>query len=751
MTTLPAPATVSERLALPAGLPGRGAEGGAPITAGDLLGILRRKLVRIVVLATLFCALVVGGFVVWWVYFPLYRATALIECITNVPEAELTVTPERLRLDEHERFVATQAVLLKSPTVLLDALAVREVQETDWYKSVPVGEHLLELTDDLGASPVRGTNFLQVSIECRKKTDPKTIVNNVVNRWLAKVTEDAARAYARQLAGAREDLANLERQIEDKRNRLRGMAERLPAGAAQGVANVTTQQVLQYGEQVGMLNLELSLLEQYRAIYRDETIAVTAEDRQAVEQDAEVSLLVQRLFILRQQQEADRETFGPEHQEARQLEAQINAAEAELDRKRTQKLNERRAEAREAAETAYESSKYALFLARENLAKAEGALQDQDRLLFDYANLTAEIEQDLEYRVKLRDYVEELNRVVNLRTALKLNVSQYAIDPLERSSPSLLWLPIGFFFALLLAVGSAVAAELLDTSVRTTQDIVRHLEVPLLGAVPHTDDEEVGIEQVETALQVAPRSMVAEAFRRIRANLQFSAPAAQQRSILVSSPHPADGKTTVACNLALAVAQGGRRVLLVDANFRRPGLKRVFPMVGARGLSNILVGESGLADCVAKSGFAQLDLLGTGPTPPNPAELLGSEAFRAFLDDATTRYDQVFIDSPPVLLASDPVVVATAVDGAILVVRARENSRGAARRACGLLTAVNARLFGAILNAAQATRGGYFRRQLREFYEYQAESEENAAPATLPAGNGKGQAAAGANGSGPSA
>lgn len=735
MTTLPS--TVQERFALPAGAGGKGSEGGTTMTAADVMGILRRRLVLIVILFTLLSALVVGGFIVWWSYFPLYRAESLIECITNVPESELSVAPERLREDEHERFVQTQAVMLKSPSVLTAALGLRAVQDTNWYKKIDPGEYLLELTDDLVAGPVRGTNFLRVSIQCRTKSDPKTIVNNVVDRWHQLVMEGAARAYADELEGARNREDRLRAEIAAKREQLRTISDRLPAGAADAnTTSLTAQQVLQYGQQVGMLALEKSLLEQYREIYNDpQGVAVTAEDRAAVEQDPQVSMLVQRLFMLQQQQMADAATFGPEHTEVKALEPQVRAAEEELDRIRQQRLSERRADIREATNTAYQGSQFALFMAQENLAQAEASLQDQDRLMFDYRNLSDDIERDLLYLVRLHDYVEELERVVVRHTAMKVAVAQRAIDPLRRSAPSLLMLPVGIFFALVLSVGLAVGLELIDTSMRTTQDITRHLEIAMLGAIPDTDDEEIAIEQVETAVRDAPRSMVAEAFRRVRAGLQFSAPASQQRSVLISSPHPHDGKTTVVCNLGLAVAQNGRRVLLVDANFRRPMLSKVFGLNGnTKGLSNILVGDGALADCAAPSNFPYLDVLSSGPIPPNPAELLGGETFRAFLDDATARYDQVLIDSPPVLLTSDAVVISTAVDGAILVVRAKENSRGAARRACHLLSAVNARLFGAVLNAAQATRGGYFRAQLREFYDYQADQEEDEnSPPALPA------------------
>ena len=160
MSTLPT--TVQERITLPATVRGVRAEGGGPPTAAELIAMLRHRTVLIILLFVLFAVLAVGGFASWWVYLPGYRTESLIECISNIPEAELTLEQQRLRRDEHEAFVMTQALLLKSPGILGEALKVTAVRETNWYQRVDPNEHLLELTEELAAAPVRGTNFLRV-------------------------------------------------------------------------------------------------------------------------------------------------------------------------------------------------------------------------------------------------------------------------------------------------------------------------------------------------------------------------------------------------------------------------------------------------------------------------------------------------------------------------------------------------------------------------------------------------------------
>lgn len=282
-------------------------------------------------------------------------------------------------------------------------------------------------------------------------------------------------------------------------------------------------------------------------------------------------------------------------------------------------------------------------------------------------------------------------------------------------------MPAGFMLGLLMGVGLAMLLEVVDTSVKTSRDIVRHVHVPILGTVPDLDDEEVDIDQVELASHTAPRSMVAEGFRTIRTNLLLSAPAERQRSVLVTSAKPEEGKTAVAANLAISIAQSGRRVLLVDANFHRPTLHQFFPKARREGLSNVLIGQSPVEKLASATDLPNLDVLTSGPIPPNPTELLAGSYLRDMINQATTRYDQIIFDGPPVLLVSDVLVMTGSVDGVILVCRAKTSSRGTVMRAHEQLERVNGHVFGAVLNAAQVRRGGYFREQMRTYYDYQPE------------------------------
>jgi capsular exopolysaccharide synthesis family protein len=162
-------------------------------------------------------------------------------------------------------------------------------------------------------------------------------------------------------------------------------------------------------------------------------------------------------------------------------------------------------------------------------------------------------------------------------------------------------------------------------------------------------------------------------------------------------------------------------VLLIDCNFRRPGLRRAFPELRPEGLSNILVGQGKAEELIHQSSVPNLDLLGSGPMPPTPWELLGSRYMQELIALVKSKYDRVLLDGPPALLVSDALVLARLVDGVILVAQASENTKGALRRAREQLLRINARVQGAILNGVRAQPGGYYREQYREFYEYGAE------------------------------
>ncbi|MBT2600534.1 MULTISPECIES: CpsD/CapB family tyrosine-protein kinase [unclassified Oceanobacillus] len=208
--------------------------------------------------------------------------------------------------------------------------------------------------------------------------------------------------------------------------------------------------------------------------------------------------------------------------------------------------------------------------------------------------------------------------------------------------------------------------------------------------------------------KINPRSPISEQYRTIRTNLQFASVDHEIRSILLTSAGPSEGKSMTTANLAIVYAQQGKRVLLVDADLRKPTIHYTFRLDNLRGLSNILVGETSMQDAVESSDVENLDLISCGPIPPNPSELLGSKRMQFFIEEAKQHYDVVIFDMPPVLAVTDAQVMSNFVDGAILVVRSKRTENEAANKALEALESVNANVLGVVLNDRDKKDANYY-------------------------------------------
>ncbi|WP_425432097.1 CpsD/CapB family tyrosine-protein kinase [Halobacillus hunanensis] len=205
-----------------------------------------------------------------------------------------------------------------------------------------------------------------------------------------------------------------------------------------------------------------------------------------------------------------------------------------------------------------------------------------------------------------------------------------------------------------------------------------------------------------------PKSPIAEQYRTIRANLQFASVDKELQSLLITSAGPSEGKSMTSANMAAVFAQQGKRVLLVDADLRKPTVHHSFRLNNTKGLSNFLVGRQTLKETTQITAVDNLDVLPSGPIPPNPSELLGSKAMHKLMMEARQTYDLVILDTPPVLAVSDSQVLAREVDGVMLVVRSGQTEFQAAERAKELLEQSKANLLGVVLNDREKKNSNYY-------------------------------------------
>ena len=254
----------------------------------------------------------------------------------------------------------------------------------------------------------------------------------------------------------------------------------------------------------------------------------------------------------------------------------------------------------------------------------------------------------------------------------------------------------------MLAVGAIFLMEALDDTIRGPDEVERYLQLPVLGVIREIENPE----ELVTASQ--PRSPVSEAFRSLRTNIQYASVDNPLNSILVTSSSQGEGKTTVASNLAVVLAQGKKKVSIVDTDLRRPRLHTQMNISNRRGLTSLFMGNNiELDGALRKTSIPDLSLVTSGNLPPNPAELLGSERMQQILEKIGSHSEVLVLDSPPVIAVTDATILSQRVDGALLVLEPGKTKIAAAQKAVEQLRRVNANIIGVVLNKVKSNGSRY--------------------------------------------
>jgi len=360
------------------------------------------------------------------------------------------------------------------------------------------------------------------------------------------------------------------------------------------------------------------------------------------------------------------------------------------------------------------------------------------------------IQQEIETNKSLLDGLLQRtkeNDVVMTGTPNNIRVVDYAIPQKKPVGPKrAMIIGLSLLLALGCGVGLAFLIEYLDDSIRSTEDVENLLHLPSVGVIPLLDTPKQkrlfspssksasishngnGAKQEVLLTDIEKHSPLAEAYRHLRTSVLLSTAGRPPRTLLITSSMPSEGKTTTAVNTAMSLAQTGARVLIIDADMRRPRLHSIFNLKNDTGLSALLsreVSGAEITSAIQHDEESKLFILTAGPLPPNPAELVGSEQMLKLISAVTSTFTHVVIDSPPVAAFTDGVLIAAMVDGVLLVVHSGKSSRKVVARARKLLQDVGARIIGVVLNKVEAAGSNsyYYYSGYYQHSHYQQEAQ----------------------------
>ncbi len=577
---------------------------------------------------------------------------------------------------------------------------------------------------------VKDTRWIQISFQHTDSELAAYVVNGIAEAFTKNNQELRTGSNRKTNDFLQERVANLEAEIKAGENRL--VAEKRRANILEKDDSVTIVIERLSGLNKQLLDVEEARKDaeaQYNAVRQSkDRIDAMVEERMAqyiADRERAIRLLenetrqeITRLKAQRRKLLVEYVESAPEIDE---IDRQIDTIEKEIKSLRLNNEEGLQAYRQRTAKVIVDNLRTRYDQTREQEAKVRAAFNAQysEAQGENQAAVTIKLlEQDVETKRGFLDNLAKKQRendVLAAGTKNNITVAEIAIPPEKPVSPRrLTTVAAAMLVSLLFGAGLALFLEYLDDTIKSTEEVEDYLQLPALAAIPTIDSmskrrlllvgsssDVVDAHGNELLISKDSRSSMAEAYRQLRTSILLSTAGHPPKSLLITSSLPTEGKTTTAINTAISLAQTSAKVLVIDGDLRRPRLHSVFGLSNVEGLSTILSNQfkkSEILDVVQHDTESNLYLLPSGPIPPNPAELIGSDQMKAILEVFEDEFTHVVLDSPPIASFTDGVLMASRVDGVILVVQSGKSSRQVVQRSRQLLVDIGAKIFGVVLN-----------------------------------------------------
>jgi succinoglycan biosynthesis transport protein ExoP len=665
--------------------------------------------------------------------FPIYSAQVLWECYTQEEEIGKLVSSGASR-EELDKFMATQAQLLASERVFDMTVTDPALERTapNWRASFVdskgnfnAGEAVRRLKWRVSAGIVGDSNLIRLSMWDTNKKEAAAIV-----RLVGDVYERSRQAAVTREAGKRRDL--LKKAIDDtdrdieaaqrQRNTLIGDSELDTLDAQSSKAQQTLRLLSeQWTQGRSAIEMYSNRLQQMQAQLESPTGPTYSDDLRE-EANNDPTILNLKYTINQLDGELKGLTgrgIGRGHTTFKTVESRLEGLRQSLDAEFEKTL-------RRVFDSRLEQLRMAIGSTTAQMQDVQAKLEEEARRASDLAKVREKVEDIKgevarlnEVKSKFKSELASLLALSGLDTANRIRVVQDAQEPREVAFPKLfIMVPAGLILILGLAVGVVVFVEIVDQRVKGPSDIDMISRVRCLGLIPHAAEDPANPQRVETVFRDAPKGVLAESYRQARGAVLKRMNTAGRKSVVVLAGLPGSGATSAAVNLAFAAAASDLRVLLVDANFRRPALHRVLGLKDHPGLADILSGSSSLDSAVQQAGEPVIHVLTAGTSESRAYEKLGAEAMGRLIEQAEREYDLVVLDAPPAVVAEDGLALANRAGASLLVVRALGEKRGMVARLRNELAECRGEFLGVLINAARSSAGGYLRGNILATHRY---------------------------------
>lgn len=550
----------------------------------------------------------------------------------------------------------------------------------------------------LTISPIRNSRLVDVTFESISAEMAAQCANELARAYIEQSLDFKFRSTREAADWLKAQMESQRKQVETTEQALQKYKEQTDSVSLEDKQNIVTQTLAELNAAVTKARTERmqkeSLYNQIRAIQHDRAALDTFP---AILSNPFIQQLKGQHADLQRTEASQSEKLGEKHPDMLKTKRAIAEADAKLQGEIGKVVLSLK-------------NDYEAALSQER--RLQGALEAQkaeamalSRKGIDYGVLSRDASTNRQMFDSLLQRTKETNvsaenRTSNIRVVDKAEVPRRPVRPNKTMN-----LLLAIFGGAVFAAGLAFFFEYIDNRIKNPDELKNFLGLPFLGLVPRLNDKEAGENPL---LHTGVPTSFAEAFRNLRTNVLFSSAEDGGRAVVVTSTGPGEGKTTVASNLAIALAQAGQRVLIVDADMRKPKVHTAFKENQAPGLSNVLVGNVKASEAVRKTPVQNLWLLVAGVAPPNPAELLGSQRFRDFLSTLQEHFDWVIVDTPPVMAVTDASVIGHIASGVIFVIGCEQTSKYTANAALEQLEGAHARFLGGVLNKVDVERHSYY-------------------------------------------